>query len=367
MIDDPAIDDPAIDDPAIDDPAIDDAAVSANAINDPDTEIEGNTGKLTQITWKIKLDGNTTTSLSTKVFIAGDQNLINALNAAKRQLIVSRRYRTDDVREKDGECAPVRVSSYQVIANVVNPVLTNNPAPPDQVNPPLSEPSTTVPPGSAVYLTLRVCGDVPGFTPERVGAIVASQPDNPAGFPPGDDTDIPIQITTATLPDGTQGVQDAQQLAASNGVEPDTWSLDSGVLPGLAGELTLSPSGLISGTSSIDDGKVFVVKVTDASGKQHNPNAVSACARSARYGHHHADPQQRGWPLADIFDHDHPGHRRHVFQRHHHRRHGRSRYLPGRHERRRVRYRHRAQLRPRFGSDQRQYRRRQVDAIHHAG
>ena len=49
-------------------------------------------------------------------------------------------------------------------------------------------------------------------------------------------------------------------------MEPYTWSLDSGVLPGLAGELTLSPSGLISGTSSIEDGKVFVVKVTDANG-----------------------------------------------------------------------------------------------------
>ena len=125
------------------------------------------------------------------MFVAGDQNLINALNAAKRQLIVSRRYRTNDIREKDGECASVRVSSYQVIANVVDPVLTNNPAPPDQVNPPLSEPSTTIPPGSAIYLTLRVWGEVPGFSPEKVGAIVASQPDNPVGFPPPDDTDIP--------------------------------------------------------------------------------------------------------------------------------------------------------------------------------
>jgi hypothetical protein len=266
-IDDPAIDDPAIDDPAIDDPAIDDAAVAASAINDPDTEHPDNEGKMTQITWKIKLDGNTTTSLSTKVFIAGDQALINALNAAKRQLIVSRRYRTNDIREgANGDCVPVRVSSYQVIANIVDPVLTSNPAPPDQVNPPLSEPSTTIPPGSSVYLTLRVWGEIPDFTPEKVGAVVTSQPDNPVGFPPSGDSDIVFQITTTALPEGTQGVQYAQQLAASGGVEPYTWSIQSGVLPGNPGQLTLSPSGLISGTSSIADAEVFVVKVTDANG-----------------------------------------------------------------------------------------------------
>ena len=138
-IDDPAIDDPAIDDPAIDDPAIDDASVAASSIFDPDTSTGTNNSgqKLTQITWKVALKGNTTTSMTSKVFLAVSDARLAALKQAigpgKSQLLVSRRYRTSDRRGTS--CAPVRVSSYQVIANVVDPVLTNNPAPPDLVNP----------------------------------------------------------------------------------------------------------------------------------------------------------------------------------------------------------------------------------------
>ena len=200
-IDDPAIDDPAIDDPAIDDPAIDDASVSASSLFDQDTETgANNTGqKLTQITWKVALKGNTTTSMTAKVFLNISDAQLAAIKAGigpgKSQLLVSRRYRTSDVRG-DG-CAPVRVSSYQVINNVVDPVLTNNPAPPDLVNPTSSEPSFAIPPGDAVYLTFRVWGDVPGFRPNRVGTIVQSQPGPPASEPL--DTDIPEDHTAPTL------------------------------------------------------------------------------------------------------------------------------------------------------------------------
>jgi hypothetical protein len=61
-------------------------------------------------------------------------------------------------------------------------------------------------------------------------------------------------------------VQYAQQLTATGGTAPYTWSLAGGVLPGAPGELTLAPSGLLSGTSSIEDAQEFVVKVTDANG-----------------------------------------------------------------------------------------------------
>ena len=204
-IDDPAIDDPAIDDPAIDDPAIDDASVSASSIFDPDTSTGTNNSgqKLTQITWKVALKGNTTTSMTSKVFLAVSDARLAALKQAigpgKSQLLVSRRYRTSDRRGTN--CAPVRVSSYQVIANVVDPVLTNNPAPPDLVNPIPSEPSFAIAPGDAVYLTLRVWGNVPDFSPGRVGAVVQSQPGPPASEPLDDDTPPPDLVApTLTLP-----------------------------------------------------------------------------------------------------------------------------------------------------------------------
>ena len=83
-IDDPAIDDPAIDDPAIDDPAIDDAAIASKSVDDPDTSTgTNNTGqKLTQITWKIELKGNTTTSMTSKVFLNVSDEKLAALKAA---------------------------------------------------------------------------------------------------------------------------------------------------------------------------------------------------------------------------------------------------------------------------------------------
>ena len=93
------------------------------------------------------------------------------------------------------------MSSYQVIANVVNPVLTNNPAPPDLVNPETSEPSFAIAPGDAVYLTFRVWGNVPDFSPGRVGAVVQSQPGPPASEPLDDDTPPPDLVApTLTLP-----------------------------------------------------------------------------------------------------------------------------------------------------------------------
>jgi HYR domain len=200
-IDDPAIDDPAIDDPAIDDPAIDDASVSASSIFDRDTSTgTNNTGqKLTQITWKVALKGNTTTSMTSKVFLNVSDATLAALKLAigpgKSQLLVSRRYRTSDVRGPN--CTPVRVSSYQVIANIVDPVLTNSPTPPDLVNPTASEPSFAIPPGDTVYLTFRLWGNVPEFRPNTVGAVVQSQPGPPASEPL--DTDIPIDRTAPTL------------------------------------------------------------------------------------------------------------------------------------------------------------------------
>ena len=210
---DPTIDDPTIDDPTIDDPTIDDAAISSSSIFDPDTSNgTNNTGqKLTQITWKVALKGNTTTSMTSKVFLNVSDAQLALLKAAiaqgKSQLLVSRRYRTSDVQGSN--CAPVRISNYQVIANVVDPVLTNNPAPPDLVNPTSSEPSFAVPPGGAVYITFRVWGDVPNFNPNRLGTIVQSQPGPPATEPLDEDIPEDESAPVLTLPGGANATVEA--------------------------------------------------------------------------------------------------------------------------------------------------------------
>ena len=70
----------------------------------------------------------------------------------------------------------------------------------------------------------------------------------------------PLQITTTTLVDATIGVAYFGTLSATGGNPPYTWSLVSGSLP--AG-LSLSTSGVITGTPTATGASTFTVKVTD--------------------------------------------------------------------------------------------------------
>jgi sugar lactone lactonase YvrE len=73
---------------------------------------------------------------------------------------------------------------------------------------------------------------------------------------------LPLQVTTVLLPNGTDGSSYSQQLSATNGHPPYSWSLLSGLLPS---GLTLTTSGLISGAPTTDGTFNFTVEVTDAS------------------------------------------------------------------------------------------------------
>jgi len=69
-------------------------------------------------------------------------------------------------------------------------------------------------------------------------------------------------ITTTTLPGGTVGTAYSQTLTAT-GDTPITWSRESGTLP--IG-LTLSTSGVISGTPTTANTSSFTIKATNAKG-----------------------------------------------------------------------------------------------------
>ena len=70
-----------------------------------------------------------------------------------------------------------------------------------------------------------------------------------------------VQITTTSLPNGTNGVAYSQTLAAAGGQTPYSWTNISGALP--LG-LHLSTNGVISGTPTNNGTFNFTVKVTDA-------------------------------------------------------------------------------------------------------
>ena len=76
----------------------------------------------------------------------------------------------------------------------------------------------------------------------------------------------PLAITTTTLAPAKFGVAYSQTLAATGGVAPLTWSLSSG--SSLPGGLSLSSSGIISGTPTTTGTFSFSVQVADSSSPQ---------------------------------------------------------------------------------------------------
>ncbi len=84
----------------------------------------------------------------------------------------------------------------------------------------------------------------------------------------GQPTAPPLQIpgggsSQVTLPGGTVGASYGQNLLASGGSAPYTWSLTGGSLPP---GLTLTSSGLLSGTPTQAGGALFTASATDTTG-----------------------------------------------------------------------------------------------------
>jgi hypothetical protein len=82
----------------------------------------------------------------------------------------------------------------------------------------------------------------------------------------------PLSVATGSLQSGTVGLAYTQTLAASSGVQPYTWTLAGGTL--LPPGLSLSSSGVISGTPIATGTTNFTVQVTDSS----TPTAQTATA-----------------------------------------------------------------------------------------
>ena len=70
-----------------------------------------------------------------------------------------------------------------------------------------------------------------------------------------------LTVTTTSLPNGTNGMAYNQQLNASGGQTPYSWTNSSGALPS---GLILKTNGLISGTPATNGTFNFTVQVTDA-------------------------------------------------------------------------------------------------------
>jgi hypothetical protein len=73
-----------------------------------------------------------------------------------------------------------------------------------------------------------------------------------------------LTIGTTSLPGGIVGVGYSQQLAAAGGTTPYAWVVSSGTLPP---GLSLSSTGVLSGTPTTAGSVTFTVRVTDAASR----------------------------------------------------------------------------------------------------
>lgn len=72
-----------------------------------------------------------------------------------------------------------------------------------------------------------------------------------------------ISLSPATLPSGTEGMLYSQAITAVGGTAPYTFSITSGALPP---GLSLSPTGVLSGTPTTSGVSAFTMRATDATG-----------------------------------------------------------------------------------------------------
>jgi autotransporter-associated beta strand protein len=75
---------------------------------------------------------------------------------------------------------------------------------------------------------------------------------------------VALQVTTASLPDGTMGTAYSQTLTATGGFGPYAWSVVSGSFP--AGISLAGATGVISGTPSAISSSSVTIRVTDGEG-----------------------------------------------------------------------------------------------------
>lgn len=71
----------------------------------------------------------------------------------------------------------------------------------------------------------------------------------------------PLTVQTVSLQEGSVGIEFYQQLEATGGIHPYSWSIQSGELPE---GISLSPEGILSGTPTNPEIKEIEIKVTDS-------------------------------------------------------------------------------------------------------
>ncbi len=179
---------PDIENPDFENPDFENITIQYPDIENPDFEnpdIENpdfENSAISEVTWSVKMNGNTTTGLQVNP-------LFSVAPPHATQLIVRRVYQVTTSQN----CTPVQVAVNEVIANTVSP--------------PNVQPTASVPaePGETLLVTLRVSG-TSTFNPDATGVVVTAQAKNtghendPDVAPSVCNTTDPTQFCTSDVP-----------------------------------------------------------------------------------------------------------------------------------------------------------------------
>ncbi|MGB7283936.1 MAG: kelch repeat-containing protein [Candidatus Acidiferrum sp.] len=261
---------PNITNPNITNPDITNPNITNPNITNPDIT----NGSIQDVTYPITNTGNTTSSYTVKT-----ATTTTVPGGIVLQLLINKLYQTPVAVN----CVLGVQTHWITVANITNPMLftASNPniTNPDITNATPDEASVTLAPGETAYITIRVVNPTPTATPfNPLTAIVPvavpqavntttvlANPGNPNLTAPP--VYPPVSILTTALPATDRNDAGyAVQLVASGGKPgADTWSIVSGALPP---GISLSASGLVSGTGSTPGSYTVTIQAADSSSPQ---------------------------------------------------------------------------------------------------
>jgi uncharacterized protein YjbI with pentapeptide repeats len=234
-------------------------------LTNPDlTNTDIRNGSLTDVSWTLKNQGNTTASFTIHLVTPLGQQSVPP--GFKTQLLLTKTYITPTI--SNTTCQLIQVGQAVLVTNIPNPVFFS-PASLDLTNPNLTDasvtnPTVTLAPGESARVTLRIEAPTKAqavqFATTVVQPVAVAQAVN-TNAAAGSSPAAALAITTLAAPNAQLGQAYNLQLQAVGGSGSRTWSLASGALPS---GLSLSSSGVISGIPSATGSSSFTVQVIDS-------------------------------------------------------------------------------------------------------
>jgi len=280
-IENPEIINPEIINPEIENPEIINPEIENPSISDPSA------GQFTDVIWKLKNLGNTTSSYIFKTLSSAAREDGTLPGGIVAQLLIYRVYKTPaEYGSSNASCDLREQQHHELILNIINPEIEN----PEIENPEIENATFNLEPDGEALVLLRLwkpnqtstqassrfkalgtnnvnmnADDIFSTLIGYTSSTSRNTEELQEGVPTYPADSSVFMITTKFLSDGKVGQAYSDFLTAVGGTKPYAWSLDSGSLPD--GLSLNSSTGEISGTPSTAGTSSFTARLTDDKGQ----------------------------------------------------------------------------------------------------